>query len=84
MVAAYTGWNDSRNNGKFAVQLGDGTYCDEEAMNTATELMDEISANIKWQANDFILIDNRTVMHSRKPYEGKRRILASLVRDPSK
>jgi hypothetical protein len=82
MVAAYTGWNDDRNTGKHAVQLADGTYCDETAMETATLLMDEISAKIQWQENDFILIDNRTVMHSRKPYEGKRRILAALARDP--
>lgn len=84
MVAAYTGWNDSRNNGKFAIQLGDGTYCDEEAMNAAVEIMDEISANIKWEQHDFMLIDNRTVMHSRKPFEGSRRILASIARDPSR
>lgn len=84
MVAAYTGWNDSRNNGKYAVQLADGSYCNEEIMETATQVMDEISAKIRWEANDFILIDNRTVMHSRKPYEGKRRILAALARDPSR
>jgi hypothetical protein len=84
MVAAYTGWNDSRNEGKYAVQLADGSYCDEEAMNAATVMMEEISAKIRWEANDFLLIDNRTVMHSRKPYEGKRRILAALARDPSR
>jgi alpha-ketoglutarate-dependent taurine dioxygenase len=31
---------------------------------------------------DFILIDNRTVMHSRQPFEGPRRVLASIVYDP--
>lgn len=84
MVAAYTGWNDSRNQGKYAVQLADGSYCDEEAMEAATVMMEEISAKIRWEANDFILIDNRTVMHSRKPYEGKRRILAALARDSTR
>lgn len=81
MVAAYMGWNDTRNEGKYAVQLGNGEYCNEEAMIAASEIMDEISANIRWESNDFMLIDNRTVMHARKPYEGKRRILASLARD---
>ncbi len=84
MVAAYVGWNDTRNDGKYAVQLGSGEYCPEEAMLTACDIMDTISSNIKWKSNDFMLLDNRTVMHARKPYEGKRRILASLARDPSR
>jgi hypothetical protein len=84
MVAAYTGWTDSRNDGRRAVQLADGSFCDEDAMNAATRIMDEISARIAWQKNDFVLIDNRTVMHARKPFEGKRRVLASLVKDPSR
>jgi hypothetical protein len=81
MVAAYIGWNDSRNTGKDAVRLGDGSPCDEDAMLYAVEVMDEIACALKWQANDFVLVDNRTVMHSRKPFEGKRRVLASLIRD---
>ena len=35
----------------------------------------------KWEKGDVILIDNRTVMHSRRPFEGKRKILASLIMD---
>ena len=81
MVAAYMGWNDSRNTGKDAVRLGDGSPCCEEAMVAATEIMDEIASSVRWQRGDFVLIDNRTVMHSRRPFEGKRRVLASLVRD---
>ena len=38
----------------------------------------------KWEKGDVILIDNRTVMHSRRPFEGPRRILASLVLDPDR
>lgn len=36
---------------------------------------------LKWAKGDVILIDNRTVMHSRRPFDGKRKILASLVLD---
>lgn len=81
MVAAYVGWNDSRNSGKDAVRLGDGSPCDEDAMLGATEIMDEIACALQWRKNDFVLLDNRTVMHARKPFEGKRRVLASLIRD---
>jgi hypothetical protein len=84
MVAAYSGWNDSRNIGEKAVMFGNGEFCDPVAMADAIRIMDEICVAIPWQQNDFFLIDNRTVMHSRKPFEGPRRILASLVRDPSR
>jgi hypothetical protein len=84
MVAAYTGWNDSRNNGKYAVRLGNGSPIEEDFMNAAVKIMDEICIAFKWQQGDLILIDNRTVMHSRRPFEGYRRILAGLVRDPSR
>ncbi|MEL7517687.1 MAG: TauD/TfdA family dioxygenase, partial [Pseudomonadota bacterium] len=32
-----------------------------------------------WQPGDVALVDNFTVMHGRRPFEGKRRVLASLV-----
>lgn len=83
MVAAFTGWNDSRNEGEKAVVLGDGndTLCDPQGIRDAIEIMDEISVAIPWQIGDMLFLDNRTVMHSRRPYSGPRRILASLARD---
>jgi alpha-ketoglutarate-dependent taurine dioxygenase len=50
----------------------------------AQQIMEELEVAIPWQKNDFFLIDNRTVMHSRRPFQGKRRILASLIRDPKR
>jgi len=83
VVAAYTGWNDSRNNGHLAVVTAeDGQVLDPVAMAAAVTIMNEISVAFRWQKGDLLLIDNRTAMHSRRSYEGPRRILASLVRDP--
>lgn len=31
-----------------------------------------------------MLIDNRTVMHARRPFDGPRRILAGLARDAAR
>lgn len=114
IVAAYVGWNDSRNDGKKAVRLAipkyhhdqtnirhdhhhdhddvdDRTssmneeqcaYLDPIAMEDAVRIMKEICISFTWQYGDILLIDNRTVMHSRNPFVGPRRILASLARDP--
>ena len=84
IVAAFTGWTDSRNTGEKAVVLADGndSFLDPAIIESCRSIMDEISVNIPWQKGDIMLLDNRTVMHSRKPFEGPRRVLAGLVRDP--
>ena len=81
VVAAYSGWNDCRNEGSRAVMLGDGTFCGEQEMLNAQAIMSEIEVAFPWQRGDVLLLDNRTVMHSRQPFTGPRRILASLSRD---
>lgn len=83
VVAAYSGWNDSRNVGEKAVVLGDGkqTVCDPQGIKDVIAIMEECTVAIPWQVGDVLLLDNRTAMHSRKPFNGPRRILASLVRD---
>ena len=86
MVAAYTGWNDSRNIGEKAVVLGDGkqTPIDVSNIQDVLEIMDELTVAVPWKAGDVLLLDNRTAMHSRRPFTGPRRILASLSRDPDR
>jgi hypothetical protein len=81
IVAAYAGWNDSRNQGEKAVVFGDGSYCDPEIMADALDMMESICVAFKWCAGDVLLLDNRTNMHSRRPFSGPRRILAGIARD---
>lgn len=82
IVAAYSGWNDVRNVGTQAVMLADGRVLDAQFMAQAEAIMQEICVAIPWQLGDLMLVDNRTVMHARRPFVGARRILASLARDP--
>lgn len=84
VVAAYTGWNDCRNVGSKAVMLGDGSHVGEQEMLDAQDIMAEIQVAFPWQQGDVLLLDNRTVMHSRQPFTGPRRILASLNRDSTR
>lgn len=81
MVAAYTGWNDSRNSGSTAVRFSDGTFIDKTLMDEAVRVMQEICVAFTWEPGDCLILDNRTTMHSRRPFEGQRRILAGLARD---
>ena len=79
VIAAYTGWTDSRNDGTKAIMFSDGSYLNPEDVNITLELMDELEVAFKWEKGDVILIDNRQVMHSRKPFVGKRVITASMA-----
>ena len=79
MVAAYTGWVDSRNDPERAVILGDGTPVSGDAIRKTAEAMTEECVAFPWQAGDLLFVDNRLVLHSRRPYEGARRILASIA-----
>ena len=79
MVAAYTGWQDQRNKASESLTCGDGSPVDGEALLALKEIMDEECAAISWSRGDLLLIDNGLVMHSRRPFQGARRILASIA-----
>ena len=79
LIAAFRGWADSRNDPNRAITFGDGTPITAEDMAPAIRLADELTYDLAWQAGDVALIDNYAVMHGRRPFEGKRRVLASLV-----
>ncbi|PIN26043.1 hypothetical protein CDL12_01211 [Handroanthus impetiginosus] len=80
MVAAYTGWEDARNDPKKAITFGDGTLLPEHIIYDCLKIMDEESVAVPWQKGDVLLIDNLAVLHSRKPFTPPRRILASLCK----
>jgi hypothetical protein len=86
LVAAYTGWQDSRNDASRAVCWGGGDsdawggeeWMDAAVMADVVAIMKDELVAMKWHARDAIFIDNRTVMHSRNPFTPPRRILASI------
>ena len=79
LAAVYTGWNDSRNKGETAVLTANGDTLDAEAMSQLVNAMDEKCVNFKWEKGDVMWINNHTVLHARQPFEGDRRILASIA-----
>ncbi|MEM7701273.1 MAG: TauD/TfdA family dioxygenase [Pseudomonadota bacterium] len=79
LIAAFRGWSDSRNSADKSITFGGGEAIMAEHMAPAIKAADELTALCEWQPGDVALVDNYTVMHGRRPYEGKRRVLASLI-----
>ncbi len=80
LIAAYRGWSDSRNSAARSIRFGDGSPISPDDMADAVSLGDELSHDLAWRAGDVALVDNFLVMHGRRPFEGRRRVLASLVK----
>lgn len=78
MVAAYTGWQDARNDRKKAVTFGDGSPLPEEVVIGCSEILQEESVAIPWLPGDVLILDNISVQHSRRAFKAPRRVLASL------
>ncbi len=79
VVAAYTGWVDSRNDPTQSVRCGDDSPVDGDVLLQTAEAMKEECVAFEWKKGDVLLIDNALVMHSRRPFAGPRRILASIA-----
>ncbi|MEL7446683.1 MAG: TauD/TfdA family dioxygenase [Pseudomonadota bacterium] len=79
LIAAFRGWADSRNDPNRAITFGEGEPITAEDMAPAIRIADELTEDLAWQAGDVALVDNFQVMHGRRPFEGERRVLASLV-----
>ena len=52
---------------------------DTVTVRRAVEIAEELAFDLLWQAGDAVLIDNMIVMHGRRPFEGTRKVLASLA-----
>ena len=60
MVAAYTGWIDSRNDPTKSVVLGDGTPVDGDAIKDIERFQMARRVAFRWQSGDIIIIDKNT------------------------
>jgi hypothetical protein len=80
LVAAYTGWTDRRNDPTHSVRCGDDSPVDGNVLMETAKAMQEECVAFRWQKGDVLVIDNALVMHSRRPFCGPRRILASIAR----
>ncbi|MEM9171404.1 MAG: TauD/TfdA family dioxygenase [Pseudomonadota bacterium] len=75
LIAAFRGWADAEK----SISYGNSERIDPTDMMRVSELADEITFDIPWQDGDIVLVDNFLVMHGRRPFEGSRRVLVSLV-----
>ena len=79
LIAAFEGWEDSRNEAAKAITHGDGTPLDRDAVAKVVRMAEELIFDVPWQAGDVVLIDNEVAMHGRRTFEGTRKVLASLA-----
>ncbi|CAN8258559.1 unnamed protein product [Cochlearia groenlandica] len=80
MVAAYTGWEDKRNDPRKAVTFGDGMALPADIVHDCLRILEDECVAVPWQRGDVLLIDNWAVLHSRRPFDPPRRVLASLCK----
>lgn len=78
IIAAFIGWEDSRNDRLKSVFYGNNELIDSQVLSDISNFMEENKVNWEWKNGDIIWIDNRQVMHARNKYEGERKIYASL------
>ena len=65
--------------GKKAIPFGDKTVIEEATMENVCSLAESITFDQYWQLGDIVLVNNFLVMHGRRPFSGKRKVLASLA-----
>lgn len=59
--------------------FGDGTVVPLEPLRAALDACEANAVDLHWKAGDVCLVDNMTVLHARRVYEGPRRVLVSMV-----
>ncbi|EFQ34599.1 uncharacterized protein GLRG_09743 [Colletotrichum graminicola M1.001] len=57
---------------------GDGTPIDVKVLDLLLKLAEDGAVDVEWEKEDLVLLDNYAVMHSRKPWNGTRQVLAAL------
>ncbi|TYH14574.1 hypothetical protein ES288_A06G231300v1 [Gossypium darwinii] len=80
MVAAYTGWEDARNDPVKAVTFGDGQPLPADIIYDCLKILEDECVSIPWKKGDVMLIDNLATLHSRRSFTPPRRVLASLCK----
>ena len=78
VIAAYTGWVDSRNEYGKAVTFGDNTPLSPQMIEGLAKFMDEHKCAYQWTPGQFCIVDNTVAYHSRQPFSGRRRVFAAI------
>jgi D-xylose reductase len=84
IVAAYLGWQDTRNDRHEALRFGNMERMPEDVLEQTAAFMESHRIMYNWKKGDIMALNNKLVMHSRNPFTGKRRVLASIWGPPLK
>ena len=81
LVAAYMGWQGVRENPSKSLCFGDDSTIHKEDLELIASLCDDFTFDLEWQDGDMVIIDNKMVMHGRRPYSGERKrvVLVALA-----
>lgn len=78
IIAAFLGWQDSRNDRHKAVVFGDDSSMDESTLESIATFMESNKVAHQWKDGEILALNNRLVMHSRNNFSGVRKVYASL------
>lgn len=81
IIAAYLGWQDSRNDRTRAVVYPNGDVMNPDDMKTLEDVFEENAVDFIWKKRDVVMVDNRQALHARRPFTPPRRVLACLCDD---
>ena len=63
----------------YAISFADGGAIPDATMATIRRTLHQHRVSFPWQRGDLLLLDNLRMAHGRTPFEGERRVLASLI-----
>lgn len=78
IVAAGAGWRRRADDEEPRLCYGDGSSIDDRHIAAAIDICYRHTVDIQWQNHDVALLDNYKVMHGRRPFQGRRSVLAAL------
>jgi hypothetical protein len=66
---------------RYLTTFGDGSPIPGEDLDVIREAIRAEMIVFDWQRGDLLIVDNYLMAHGRRPYRGRRRVLASLLAD---
>lgn len=79
LIAAWKGWADTPEGQPAKIMFGDGSPIADADMAAVAAKAADFTHDLAWRPGDVAILDNYRVMHGRRPFEGRRRVLAALV-----
>ena len=81
LIAAYRGWPGVRENPASGVMFGDKTEIPVGLLESLSSMAEDYTTDLHWADGEIAMLNNRMIMHGRRPYSGnrKRQVLVSMA-----